>query len=205
MNTNLHPVSATSKTSVTEADQPACFEVFHDVGVAADGTTRVADADVMETYDATSLDYPLGSEPTPGTHLVTQRRGYEHHGVYVGNGRVVHYAGFADSAQRAPVEEVTLECFARGHAMWVRLHPFATYTGDEAVMRARSRLGEDRYRLLTNNCEHFCVWCLFGEARSKQVEACLAHPRVAVRLVVSLVTAFLGHGRRSGRFAANAA
>ncbi|HTJ93066.1 MAG TPA: lecithin retinol acyltransferase family protein [Pararobbsia sp.] len=159
----------------------------------------------METYDATSLDYPLCGEPAPGAHLVTQRRGYEHHGVYAGNGRVVHYAGYADSAQRAPVEEVTLECFARGQAMWVRLHPFAAYTGDEAVVRARSRLGEDRYRLLTNNCEHFCVWCLFGEARSKQVEACLAHPRIALRLARGLVKAFFGHGRRSGRMAANAA
>jgi hypothetical protein len=204
MNTNLQPASATS-SAPAHAAQPACFEVFHDVGAVAGSGAPIADAAVMETYDATSLDHPLSGEPAPGTHLVTQRRGYEHHGVYVGNGRVVHYAGFADSAQRAPVEEVTLECFARGQAMWVRLHPFATYTGDDAVVRARSRLGEDRYRLLTNNCEHFCVWCLFGEARSKQVEACLAHPRIAFRTVVSLVHAFLGHGRRSGRFAAHAA
>ncbi|WP_205962836.1 lecithin retinol acyltransferase family protein [Pararobbsia silviterrae] len=158
----------------------------------------------MDTYDATSLDYPLIGEPACGTHLVTQRRGYEHHGVYVGHGRVVHYAGFADAAQRAPVEEVTIECFARGQTMWARLHPFAKYTGEEAVARARSRLGEDRYRLLTNNCEHFCVWCLFGEARSKQVEACLAHPRIAIRTVASLARALIGYGRRSGRFAAQA-
>jgi Lecithin retinol acyltransferase len=26
----------------------------------------------------------------------------------------------------------------------------------EVMRRARSRLGEDRYRLLSNNCEHFC-------------------------------------------------
>lgn len=197
MNTSTH-------TTPAPATQAACFEVFHDVDVAADGTTHASDADVMETYDATSLDYPLNGEPAVGTHLVTQRRGYEHHGVYVGNRRVVHYAGFADSAQRAPVEEVTLECFARGQSMWVRLHPFAKYTGEQAVERARSRLGEDHYRLLTNNCEHFCVWCLFGEARSKQVEACLAHPRVAIRTVVSLLHAFVGYGRRSGRFAATA-
>jgi hypothetical protein len=29
--------------------------------------------------------------------------------------------------------------------------------------RARSRLGESRYRLLTNNCEHFCSWALRDE------------------------------------------
>ena len=40
-----------------------------------------------------------------------------------------------------------------------------------AVERARSRLGEDRYRLWSNNCEHFVHWCLTGSARSRQVEA----------------------------------
>jgi Lecithin retinol acyltransferase len=28
-----------------------------------------------------------------GTHLVVSRRGYRHHGIYVGQGRVIHYAG----------------------------------------------------------------------------------------------------------------
>jgi hypothetical protein len=37
--------------------------------------------------------------------------------------------------------------------------------------RARSRLGEDRYRLSTNNCEHFCKWCTRGLHRSTLVEA----------------------------------
>jgi Lecithin retinol acyltransferase len=32
------------------------------------------------------------------------------------------------------------------------------------------RLGESDYRLLTNNCEHFCNWCLSGVSRSAQVE-----------------------------------
>lgn len=205
MKTFLHSGPAMPTTSSVACAQPACFEFFHDVDVTDDGMSQIVDPNVMETYDATSLDYPLSGEPAPGAHLVTQRRGYEHHGVYVGNGRVVHYAGFADSAHRAPVEEVTIECFARGQALWVRLHPFASYTGDEAIVRARSRIGEDRYRLLTNNCEHFCVWCLLGEARSKQVEACLAHPRIAIRTLMSLARAVIGYGRRSGRFAANAA
>jgi len=39
------------------------------------------------------------------------------------------------------------------------------------VRRARSRLGERRYHLLRNNCEHFCNWCQLGECRSEQVEA----------------------------------
>jgi hypothetical protein len=41
---------------------------------------------------------------------------------------------------------------------------------DEVVRRARLRLGEDRYRLLTNNCEHCCECCIRREHRSYQVD-----------------------------------
>lgn len=43
--------------------------------------------------------------------------------------------------------------------------------GPEVVRRARSRLGEDRYHVLKNNCEHFCEWCVRGQNRSYQVDA----------------------------------
>jgi len=46
------------------------------------------------------------------------------------------------------------------------------------VRRARSRLGEKRYRLLTNNCEHFVEWCLHDLPRSFQAETALAYPRL---------------------------
>ena len=120
----------------------------------------------------------LDDEPAVGAHLVTQRRGYEHHGIYVGDGKVVHYAGFASSTQRGPVCEVMLAQFAAGHAVAVRPHPLPKYAGQAAVQRAHSRLGENHYRLLTNNCEHFCEWALHGVARSFQVETSLAFPRM---------------------------
>ena len=44
------------------------------------------------------------------------------------------------------------------------------YSGIEVVARACSRLGEDAYDVLRNNCEHFCSWCLIGAARSPQRE-----------------------------------
>jgi hypothetical protein len=43
--------------------------------------------------------------------------------------------------------------------------------------RARSRLDERSYRILTNNCEHFCTWALRGESCSAQVERLRAAPR----------------------------
>ncbi|WP_118183413.1 lecithin retinol acyltransferase family protein [Paraburkholderia phosphatilytica] len=145
-----------------------------------------------------------GDEPAVGAHLVTQRRGYEHHGIYVGNGLVIHYAGFAKSAHRGPVEEVPLEQFAAGHEVSVRPHPFPKYSSDETVGRARSRLGENRYRLLTNNCEHFCMWCLLGESRSEQVHVCLTHPRAGVQALACLLTAFVGRRIGLGHWAADA-
>ncbi|MEX3760779.1 lecithin retinol acyltransferase family protein [Paraburkholderia phenoliruptrix] len=146
---------------------------------------------------SSTIDLPIGS------HLVSTRSGYEHHGIYVGNGRVVHYAGFAGSVHRGPVEEVEIDRFAAGHPLSIRATPCARYIGEEAVRRARSRLGENRYRLLTNNCEHFCAWVLLGESRSEQVHCSLRHPRTGVHVLVCLVKAFVENGAK-GRLAAHA-
>lgn len=113
-------------------------------------------------------------EPPLGAHLVTPRHGYLHHGIYVGARKVVHYAGLAHGLRRGPVEEVSLARFAGGQHVWVRSGPPRAFDVGEVIRRAQSRIGEDRYRLLTNNCEHFCEWCVRGQARSFQVEAWLA-------------------------------
>ena len=102
-----------------------------------------------------------GDEPPLAAHLVTPRTLYSHHGIYVGGGRVIHYSGLAYGLRRGPVEDVSLEHFARGRGIRIRREP-ARFDSREAVARARSRLGESRYRLLTNNCLHFCAWVLRG-------------------------------------------
>ena len=101
-----------------------------------------------------------------GTHLTSPRRGYVHHGIYVGDGRVIHYAGFHRAFRRGPVEEIPLEQFGRGRSVRALPASAAQFGGSEAVARARTRLGEDRYRVWTNNCEHFVHWCLSGTSRS---------------------------------------
>lgn len=52
----------------------------------------------------------------PGDHLVSPRIVYSHHGLYIGGGRVIHYAGLNDirSRERVRVEEVSLSEFTRG-------------------------------------------------------------------------------------------
>lgn len=109
-------------------------------------------------------------ELVPGTRLIVRRRAYFHHGIYVGNGRVIHYAGWFHSA-RGLVEEVTIEQFTEGRRYNIGQTPANRQRGEQITRRARSRLGERRYHLLRNNCEHFCNWCQLGEWRSEQVEA----------------------------------
>jgi AraC-like DNA-binding protein len=128
------------------------------------------------------------SEPPVGAHVVTQRRGYTHHGIYVGASQVVHYAGLARGLRRGPVEEISLSSFAARHAVGVIAGVPQKFDAREVVRRARSRLGENRYRLLTNNCEHFCEWCLQGERRSYQIEACLELPSRALRSAERLMS-----------------
>jgi hypothetical protein len=131
-------------------------------------------------------DSPLdaGHEPPLGAHVVSPRLGYMHHGIYAGAGRVVQYGGLSWGLRPGPVEEVSLSQFAQGRPVWVRVMGSAWFDPLEVVRRARLRLGEDRYSVLTNNCEHFCEWCLRGEPRSYQVERRIAGHRGALLKLV---------------------
>lgn len=117
-----------------------------------------------------------GDEPPLASHLITQRAFYTHHGIYAGHGRVIHYSGLAYGYRRGAVEDVALERFAHGHSIRVRRDQ-SRFDPGAVVERARSRLGERSYRLLTNNCEHFCEWARCDESRSSQVERLLSAPR----------------------------
>jgi len=123
-----------------------------------------------------------------GTHLMSPRRGYVHHGIYAGDGRVIHYAGFHRAFRRGPVQETSLAEFARGRAVQAIASSAAQFAGIEVVARARTRLGENRYRVWTNNCEHFVHWCLSGTSRSTQVERLTRR----VRALMSLKGSFKG-------------
>lgn len=140
-------------------------------------------------HDLRALPRNGGDAIPPGAHLVTPRRGFLHHGIYAGSGRVIHYAGLSRTWRRGPIEDVALERFARGRPIAVKPADDAPYSGADVVARARSRLGEDRYRIASNNCEHFCEWCLRGTARSAQVERVLGwRPLAALRRFMALAT-----------------
>lgn len=121
-------------------------------------------------------------------HIVALRVGYTHHGIYVGDGRVLHYAGLSPPFRRGPVMEVSLAEFSRSRPVRVLSHSQGPFTSDEVIARARSRLGEDCYRLLSNNCEHFCEWCIGGESRSRQIEMWRMRTRYLLRAAWRLYT-----------------
>jgi Lecithin retinol acyltransferase len=129
--------------------------------------------------------------PCRGAHLITPWFGIAHHGIYVGDGKVVHYGALMYDIIRKPVEEVTLAQFAEGRPVFVVEHGEECVATDEAIRRARSRLGEKRYRLLSNNCEHFVEWCLHGVHRSFQAETALAYPRMLSEWIEGAVLGFL--------------
>jgi hypothetical protein len=131
-------------------------------------------------------EWLLSADDTPplAAHVVTSRSGYTHHGIYVGDGKVVHYAGLSRGWRPGPVEEISLTEFARGRLVRIRRPIRPRFDRSDVVARARSRLGEDRYRILSNNCEHFCEWCVCGESRSPQIELWRTRPRYALLAVL---------------------
>jgi len=90
---------------------------------------------------------------------------YEHHGIDCGDGTVIHYS---KRPEEATVLQTSIEEFSQGRTVQTR--DYATsYIADTVVSRARSRIGERKYDLLFNNCEHFATWCKTGVSSSRQV------------------------------------
>ena len=108
-----------------------------------------------------------------GDHLVSVRMGYTHHGIYIGAGEVIHYSGFGDSVS-GPVCRASIERFSGGMPTTVLPHPLAVHDSEARIARAYTRLGENSYNLVTNNCEHFVDWCIYGTKTSKQVNTVLS-------------------------------
>ena len=112
----------------------------------------------------------------PGDILIVNRGFYKHYGIYAGDGTVIHYASQnGDFGDDICIHEVPLEQFADENEIIVGrfsetfLHSHTLYSPEDTVRRARSRIGERQYNLVTNNCEHFAVWCKTGLSESFQV------------------------------------
>ncbi len=106
-----------------------------------------------------------------GQHLVIKKAAgsYTHHGLGLGDGRVIHYSGLSDDLSgNGVVEELSLDGFSKGKDIIIKFHTERIFSTDDAILRARLRLGEAQYHVLHNNCEHLVEWCINGKHFSVQ-------------------------------------
>ncbi|MEH6457228.1 MAG: lecithin retinol acyltransferase family protein [Cocleimonas sp.] len=106
-----------------------------------------------------------------GQHLFIKKASgtYTHHGLGLGNDRVIHYSGLAnDLSTDGVIEEITLDEFSEGKEVNIKPHLGRKYPLEAAIIRAGLRLGEAQYHILHNNCEHFVEWCISGNHQSNQ-------------------------------------
>ena len=111
----------------------------------------------------------------PGDQLRVHRVDYYHHGIYVGNDRVIHFDGAPDAkAEDVSVVESDISEFLRGGLPEVRVY----CRGERKLLRspeqilaaARAALGRKGYHIIRNNCEHFSNECAFGVHYSRQTD-----------------------------------
>lgn len=98
-------------------------------------------------------------------HLAGISGVYEHHGIDMGDGTVIHYSKAGD---RPEIARTSRASFARGGPIYHCDQP-VSYIPEVIVRRAESRLGESAYDLFFNNCEHFANWCTTGRNESRQL------------------------------------
>ena len=105
----------------------------------------------------------------PGDHLVSARALYTHHGIYIGDGCVIHNSGLSGDSSTGTICLASLDEFANGNEVTIKQYIVRMYDHEETCERAHSRLGEDGYSVFANNCEHFATWCVTGCHSSSQV------------------------------------
>ena len=95
---------------------------------------------------------------------------FKHHGIDLGDGTVAHYL------EGREILRSSTDDFSQGQPLTVIAHADASPTR-VTLQRAMSRIGEQNYNLLFNNCEHFATWCKTGRHRSGQIDSVLERAR----------------------------
>ena len=95
---------------------------------------------------------------------------FKHHGIDLGDGTVAHYL------EGREILRSSTDDFSQGQPLTVIAHADASPTR-VTLQRAMSRIGEQNYNLLFNNCEHFASWCKTGRHRSGRMGAALEGAR----------------------------
>ena len=92
---------------------------------------------------------------------------------------VVFFEGRYPVKIHALTKFISGSCFDCCNIKWKR-----KYSPEETLKRAYSRIGESKYSVISNNCEHFAMWCKTGSAVSTQVR----------KIVKYVITTGMGFG-----------
>jgi len=117
----------------------------------------------MEKLEMKRGDHICVKHPSFGD-LVT------HHGIYCGDGTVIHFDGNDKLSGQATILRDSLEKFC---------HPLPASeilvfkqcppgNADVVLQRAEACLGRSGYSLFNSNCEHFAIFCITNEWKSGQ-------------------------------------
>lgn len=121
-----------------------------------------------------------------GDHLKVKRRLYSHHGIYIGNNKVIHYApppgnsvgdgiswrqllGADSVVNTIHIAKLNKFEYEGTRASIVPYDKPRRYPPLKTVARAESRIGENGYNLWGNNCEQFTRWCKQVQPEGKAV------------------------------------
>ncbi len=105
---------------------------------------------------------------------------FQHHGIDLGDGTIAHYL------EGREIIRSSLDDFCNGESYLVIMHTKCSNKG-VTLRRAMSRIGERKYNLLFNNCEHFANWCKTGRHRSKQMENFIATTNIGRKAIQELL------------------
>lgn len=160
-------------------------------------------------------EHPVPAAPQRfnlGDHLRVWRGYFWHHGIYLGDDRVVQFGGGILDKPHACDAEVGLADFLRSGRVevvpkqqkWIglwgigRWHLPPALPPEEIVRRARwlaSRRFEGTYNLVGRNCETIALWCVCNFAESLQRQR-FQSVNASVAIVVGLTYTYLdGRGR----------
>ena len=119
-----------------------------------------------------------------GDHLCFDRVFYWHHAIAEtvdksnGEVNVIEYSNSAKQLSQGNSSPPGLAVVVRrkfkleNEPVYVIKHD-SCFDPEAVVSRAKSRLGERKYDPVTNNCEHFALWCKTGISSSEQVRSVL--------------------------------
>jgi len=137
---------------------------------------KIDNVNVICSMGVSSMEVRRVSELRAGDHIKWKRlEGYDHHAIvewvdhYYGEVHVIEYQKKGQYDRRVRV----IRSVIRDVATMYKYIYDKCYNAGTVLQRARSRLNETAYNLLTSNCEHFATWCKTGYERCSQMPSAI--------------------------------